>query len=154
MTTPTATLEVATMAESAKMLKDLKRALKDYAIEEKRKPATFFGEPEKPTFLAKPALRVAKHFDLQADLLVWSRRLGSLGIVHLLDDPAETEARVKRHIDQAAYMRHLILTDEGLKSYSDNKVDVHQAATVELVLVAPHHGDSLARIGQSLDRVA
>jgi hypothetical protein len=133
------------MAKTEEILEALKKALEDRGIGEQEGLATFLKESEKPTFLAKPTLRVAKHFDLQADLLIWSKRLGSLGIVHLLEDADKVEPQVRRHIDQAAYMRHLILSEKELED--------HQATTVELVLVAPYHGDTLAKIGRSLDRI-
>ncbi len=61
---------------------------------------------------AAPGLRIAGYLDLDPDLLIVDAELGTLGLVYRLN--AEIEARARTIIDQATYLRHLLVMDAGV----------------------------------------
>jgi energy-coupling factor transporter ATP-binding protein EcfA2 len=87
-------------------------------------------------YLRAPKLRIAGHFEPDIELLIHDRELGTLGMIQLLDavDPAAIRAQVSRYVDQATYLRHLLLT-----ARDEHGGDDRQIVTVELVLV--HRAD-------------
>ncbi|HEY2292361.1 MAG TPA: ATP-binding protein [Thermoanaerobaculia bacterium] len=99
-----------------------------------------------PVFLTSPSLRLARHFDPEVDLLVYDPVLGTLGLIHLLPEKGKKlEAKVKRWIDQATYVRHLLLTAPDPSSLP---------LTVELVLVVSDEPKSIRQIEEALGEVA
>ncbi len=99
------------------------------------------GDP--PVYLRSPALRLAQHFDLQADLLIHDPRYGTLGLVHAVEGP-DVQSAVERYLDQATYVRHLLL--------SERKSEHSLPLTVELVLVT--RPETLTALGDVLRQVA
>ena len=100
----------------------------------------------------RPKLLVADHFDLAADGLIWDGTFGSLGLVHILsDEGTESPVWIGKRINEAAYLRHLVLeampADQGQTSQTPY--------AVEIVFVSPapqpsgdHPGES--RLGDVL----
>jgi hypothetical protein len=76
--------------------------------------------------------RVARDLDLSPEILVIDYGLGTIGLVHMLgDSKAESLADLaKRHVDQATYLRHLLVT-EGVSAQIP---DFRLGYTVESVL--------------------
>lgn len=98
-------------------------------------------------FLVSAHLRFAQHFDLAVDLLVYDRVLGTLGLVYQLRKKGvKLVDEVLARIDQATYVRHLMVTHPALEN--------HLPLTVELVLLAQDEPSHLHRIGNALRRVA
>lgn len=84
-------------------------------------------------------IRVSEQVDLEMDALIRDGELGSLGVVHRVD--ARTD--VRRLIDQAAYLRHL-LVEEMRSTANANR----PAYAVEVVLALP--GDDAPNLGETL----
>lgn len=82
--------------------------------------------------LEAPAVRVAGELDLTPDLLVVDYGLATIGLVHIVaaSDVAVAD-QAKRHVDQATYLRHLLVT--GGVTAGDEGFALHY--TVECVLV-------------------
>lgn len=96
-------------------------------------------------FLVRPRLRLAQHFDLEVDLLIYDRLLGTVGLVYeLREQDAEIENEIRKLIDHAAYVRHLILNDPQLGDLLP--------LTVELTFIA--RPDHLDQFGKAMSRVA
>jgi energy-coupling factor transporter ATP-binding protein EcfA2 len=105
------------------------------------------GARPSPAFLVSPRLRLAQHYDLDVDLLVYDPGLGTVALVHrLVESAAGIAAEVQGRIDQATYVRHLLLVDRRL--------DGRLPLTVELVFLARDEPDHLDQIGRALGRVA
>jgi len=100
------------------------------------------------SYLIRPRLLVAHHFDITPVALIQDPALGTLGIVELVlaTEPGQVAAQVRRHVDVATYMRHLLLRDRTRGE--------RLAHTVELVLLAADENDAdrlvLAEIGNAL----
>jgi hypothetical protein len=80
-----------------------------------------------------PRFRVADELDLTPDLLILDHGLGTVGLIHLVEASTEESLvdQAKRHIDQATFLRHLLVT-HGAKGGPENfPLDY----TVECVLV-------------------
>ena len=78
-------------------------------------------------------VRVAGELDLTPDLLVLDFGLATIGLVHIvqISDRESLVDQAKRHVDQATYLRHLLVT-HGVKAGTESfPVDY----TVECVLV-------------------
>ena len=100
-----------------------------------------------PAFVVAPCLRFAHHFDLNVDLLVYDPALGTVGLVQRLRKiNSKVEREVQELIDQATYVRHLLLKDPSLKG--------RLPLTVDLVLLSHNDPKHLGRIGQALGRIA
>lgn len=80
------------------------------------------------------------HFEPACDILIYDAVIGALGVVHFLNNPEEDD--VRRHVEQAAYLRHIALT---------NADTGRQPLTVELVLVVDE--GSLSTVGAVLRQV-
>lgn len=105
------------------------------------------GEPAAAgqVFLVKPRLQLAQHFTLEVDLLIYDRLLGTVGLVYeLRAEGTQIDEEVRKGIDHAAYVRHLVLNDPQLGD--------RLPLTVELTFVARH--DHLAPFGKAMSRVA
>ncbi|HEV7516010.1 MAG TPA: AAA family ATPase, partial [Thermoanaerobaculia bacterium] len=96
-----------------------------------------------PIYLRAPVLRLADHFDLKVDLLIYDPSLGTLALVHAVE-AQDVQATVEKHVDQATYVRHLLLSESSDKGALP--------LTVELVLVT--RPDTLTDIGAILREVA
>ena len=59
-----------------------------------------------------PKIRVADELDLAPDLLVLDYGLGTIGLVHILQggENGALAEEARRHVDQATYLRHLLVT--------------------------------------------
>ena len=100
-----------------------------------------------PGFLVSPQLRLARHFDLVVGLLVYDPELGTLGLVHLLRAaPTQLLEEVQQRIDQATYVRHLLLAGPAATGCP-------LPLSVELVLVCDGR-EHLAEIGAAVREVA
>ncbi len=154
-----------------KLLGHLIDALNDtVGLREKTSLAALLqDEPEEEAaFLARPDsqdhdtpwLRMAYHFDLNVDVLILDKKLGTLGLVHILtpyrvypkkiDHKAITHIREKinRFVDHATYVRHLLVNDPNLNN--------HFPLTVELVIITRDTeikviGDTFREIAQQSD---
>jgi AAA domain-containing protein len=85
---------------------------------------------EQRSFVIEPALRVAGYLDLDPTILIADCLLGTLGLVFRLED--DFEQRSRTILDQATYLRHLLLMDSG----GDAKPS-RRAYGVECVLALP-----------------
>ncbi|HEY5706144.1 MAG TPA: ATP-binding protein [Terrimicrobiaceae bacterium] len=78
--------------------------------------------------------RVEGHLDVKASLLIHDAELGTLGLVHLVE-PTDDEAKWRQWfrdcIDEAVYLRHLLLVHTRPQQESDRPI----AYTIELVFV-------------------
>jgi len=83
--------------------------------------------PPKRAVIEEPSLRVAGYLDLDPDLLIVDSELGTLGLVYRLHE--EIEARARTIIDQATYLRHLLVMDAGVDARPQRR-----PYTVECVL--------------------
>ena len=67
-------------------------------------------------YMREPALRLALHFDIEPTFLVLDPLLGTLGVVELVMPEKkrmnEVSALVRRHVDRATYLRHLLLRNQ------------------------------------------
>jgi hypothetical protein len=72
--------------------------------------------------------------DLTPDLLILDYGIGTIGLVHILhiSDRESLVEQAKRHIDQATYLRHLLITS-GVKAEIEKSFPLDY--TVECVLV-------------------
>jgi energy-coupling factor transporter ATP-binding protein EcfA2 len=117
-----------------------------HSWDEIQEPQEAGGKPH-PIFLVSAQVRFAQHFDLEVDLLVYDRVLGTLGLVYQLRNRSlKLAGEVLGRIDQATYVRHLLATHNELKD--------RLPLTVELVLLAQNARSHLRRIGNALRRVA
>lgn len=125
------------------ILEELARALEGLGLQH----ASSLDEARTgPVFLVERHLRFARHFDLKMDLLIHDPTLGTLGLVQrLVKKESKLAEEVQHRIDQATYVRHLLLTAADLGG--------RLPLTVELVLLATNEPASLRQIGQALDRV-
>ena len=73
-------------------------------------------------------LRFADHFDPDFDIYISDPMRGSLGVVRCLEKTNEIQSPLTEAIDQATYLRHLLLEDNDLPTG-------HRAPAVELVVV-------------------
>jgi hypothetical protein len=87
------------------------------------------GEAE-ASFVVAPRVQVAGYLELQPTLLVADRRLGTLGLVHHLDQ--DFARRAETILDQATYLRHLLLMEAGVDARPPRR-----PYTVECVLALP-----------------
>ena len=80
-----------------------------------------------------PTFRVADELDLTPDLLILDHGLGTVGLVHVVEASTEESFvdQAKRHIDQATYLRHLLVTHGAKGGPESFPLDY----TVECVLV-------------------
>jgi AAA domain len=80
-----------------------------------------------------PQIRVADELDLHPDLLIVDYDLGAIGLVHIVQASASEplDEQCKRHVDQATYLRHLLVTRGVLAETVALPLDY----TVECVLV-------------------
>ncbi len=96
-------------------------------------------------FLVNPRMRLAQHFDLQADLLIHDRDLGTVGLVYELpEDKGKLVDEVEKRIDQATYVRYLML--------NHSEIGDRLPITVEVVFVASR--DQLDSFGKAMSNVA
>jgi AAA domain len=82
---------------------------------------------------AEAEIRAGDELDLSPDLLAVDYGLGTIGLVHIIQ-PSITEPlteQAKRHVDQATYLRHLLVS----KSVPAGTPDFPLQYTVECVLV-------------------
>ena len=97
--------------------------------------------------------RVEGHLDVRADLFIHDAELGTLGLVHVVE-PTDDEAKWRRwfrdRIDQAVYLRHLLLAHTRLQQESDRPI----AYTVELVFVLTEQSPAATTLaGQEMRRL-
>lgn len=129
----------------AQALKDLEAELKKRSAQKVKDLETLFAKNDlkKTTtqdlrYLHKPNVRLARHFDLEADMLIADQALGSLGIVRVLDTPKSSEQsfkeKVQNAIDQATYVRHLLLTDPNLRTDTPSNT-TNTPYTIDLLLI-------------------
>lgn len=79
------------------------------------------------------------HFDVTADLLIFDPVVGSIGLVRILTaktGPGKAGQQVRSYVDQAAYLRHLLVNEAERQS--------KLVPSVELVLVYPASVDAIA----------
>jgi len=79
------------------------------------------------------------HFDVTADLLIFDPAVGSIGLVRILTaktKPNMAGQQVRSYVDQAAYLRHLLVNEAERQS--------KLVPSVELVLVYPASVDAIA----------
>ena len=98
-------------------------------------------------YLRQPRLTVAQHFDIEPAFLILDPLLGSLGVVERVPAAiASVEEFVRRAVDHAAYLRHLLLRDQSRKA--------RHALAVELVLLVDGAADdpeaALGKLGEAL----
>jgi len=81
----------------------------------------------------RPAIRVAGELDLNPDLLIVDFGLGAIGLVHVTEalGGEKLAEEAKRHVDQATYLRDLLLSSGAVAGNASFQVDY----TVECVLV-------------------
>ncbi|MBP2315329.1 ATP-binding protein [Azospirillum soli] len=98
-----------------------------------------------PASLRETTLVGAGHFDVAPHLLVLDPRLGTVGLVHVVGREARSKPdTVRRLVEQAAYLRHLMLTEwrpEGKEPQARTRPERPLPLTVELVLVIPPDDD-------------
>jgi hypothetical protein len=68
--------------------------------------------PPKRSVIEKPQVRVAGYLDLEPDLLIVDSELATLGLIYRLND--NIDERAHTIIDQATYLRHLLVMDAGV----------------------------------------
>lgn len=96
-------------------------------------------------FLVNPRMRLAQHFDLEVDLLIHDRDLGTVGLVYELpEDKGKLVDEVEKRIDQATYVRYLMLNNP--------EIGDRLPITVEVVFVASP--DQLDSFGKAMSNVA
>ena len=80
-----------------------------------------------------PRFRVADELDLTPDLLILDHGLGTVGLVHIVEVSTQESLadQAKRHIDQATYLRHLLVAHGAKGGPESFRLDY----TVECVLV-------------------
>lgn len=93
-------------------------------------------------YLVKPKVRIAHHFDLEPAFLIRDSVLGTLGIVHRVESKPDPADQVRRYVDAATYVRHLLLRDPLRRNAP--------AMTVELVLLADDDPVITRGIGEAL----
>lgn len=79
------------------------------------------------------------HFDVTADLLIFDPAVGSIGLVRILNaktEPEKARQQVRSYVDQAAYLRHLLVNEAERQS--------KLVPSVELVLVYPASVNAIA----------
>jgi hypothetical protein len=102
-------------------------------------------DPEKErAYLPLPCVRLAHHFDVQAEFLIRDSAVGTLGIVNRVAPGSnkDVQAQVCRYVDAATYARHLLLRDPDRRTAP--------ALTVELVLLTAEAPDVTEAIGDAL----
>nr|WP_295829532.1 AAA family ATPase [uncultured Azospirillum sp.] len=114
---------------------------------------------DKPASLREKTLVGAGHFDVAPHLLVLDPRLGTVGLVHVVERDAKSKPdTVCRLVEQAAYLRHLTLTQwrpEGREVQAKTRSERPLPLTVELVLVIPPDDDPMrAALGGVLGDIA
>jgi energy-coupling factor transporter ATP-binding protein EcfA2 len=101
--------------------------------------AAFLAKDTKRTFLPRSGARPVEfrfqgHLDVKADLFIHDAELGTLGLVHVVK-PIRNETKWRQwfrdRIDEAVYVRHLLLEHTRLQQESDRPI----AYTVEIVYV-------------------
>jgi hypothetical protein len=111
---------------------------------------------DKVIFVLNPMLRVAHHFDPRIDILIRDDFFGTLGVVQILGSSQSVAADLRRLVDEAAYLRHLLLTNSLLpgdaSDHSDDEVGC--PFTVELVIVSLGDEASLQHVGQALREIS
>jgi hypothetical protein len=93
-------------------------------------------------YMVKPKVRIAHHFDLEPAFLIRDSLLGTLGIVHRVESKPDPADQVRRYVDSATYVRHLLLRDPLRRNAP--------ALTVELVLLADDDPVITHGIGEAL----
>lgn len=101
---------------------------------------------QRATFLSQPRLRVDFHFDIQPDVLIYDSKLGTLGLVKLIDAAGAVADQVHNLVDRATYVRHLVLLDR--------KRENRAPFSVELVIVTPPDEQANTDVGQALRTIA
>lgn len=83
-------------------------------------------------YLRDPKLRFCGHFEPEVDLLIHDPALCTLAMVQVVDagEPEAIRAQVRRYVDRATYLRHLLLTAREQQPAQDQ-----HTVSVELVLV-------------------
>ena len=138
---------------SSEIVDDLDAALRDpLGVRRIERVKDLFEAGTFTRYLREPRLTFALHFDIEPKFLVLDPTLGTFGIVELVMPgaaPADVEKAVRRHIDRATYLRHLLLRDTTRER--------RRPLNVELVLLTadPLDGeqDALAPIGTALRKV-
>lgn len=69
------------------------------------------------------------HFDIKADLLVFDPLMGTVGLVRILAADDDADQHVRSYVDQAAYLRHLLIGEAEFRKAL--------VPSVELVLILP-----------------
>ena len=135
---------------SSDIVDDLDAALRDpLGVRRIERVKDLFEAGTFTRYLREPRLTFALHFDIEPKFLVLDPTLGTFGIVELVMPgaaPADVEKAVRRHIDRATYLRHLLLRDTTRER--------RRPLNVELVLLTadPLDGeqDALAPSGTAL----
>ncbi|MEO5375787.1 MAG: AAA family ATPase [Alphaproteobacteria bacterium] len=116
---------------------------------------------DKPVSLLDQTVVIAGQFECHADLLVLDPKLGTLGLVRAVtaqETEKETDTLIRRHVEHAALIRHLVLTHHARKGdgAENNKGERSLPLTVELVLMIPPKApdDLRSRIGGVLVKIA
>ena len=103
-------------------------------------------------FLLGPVhMRIADQLDLVADAVVHDGILGSLGLIHLLPGAPAEEAWFRQRIDQAAYLRHLLLSHRQPGELAE-RTTVY-AVEVVFVLTGSNAAAAESIIGDLLRRI-
>src|SRR5580765_1540917 len=140
-------------ARSQTIVGDLDTALRDVLGVRRVDDLARFSDPKDGVarYLAQPRLRIDAHFNLEPAFLIFDPTLGTLGLVELVlaepgAPPDAYAASVRKCIDEATYLRHLLLRDQ--------KLDGNRALTVELVLLTTDEtardDGRVATIGETL----
>lgn len=108
--------------------------------------------PGQTAYIVQPSLVMAGYFELEPDLLILDDHLGTVGLVHGLEqeeEPGAITRQVRRWIDEATYVRHLLEVNTA-----DQATSAFLTRSVELVLVVPGENRILAEVGESLRDIA
>src|SRR4029079_13499901 len=152
---PSLSVRMTTHPQKRTIVHALDGALRDtLGLHHKSTLDEFFGPGPFGRYLRDRDLRMAQHFDLAPAFLILDPLLGSLGIVEAtlpmgVSKDEDVGALVRRHIDTATYVRHLLLRDKLLAG--------RKALTVELVLLTADETSEekkfLEEIGTALRQV-
>jgi hypothetical protein len=133
-------------ATQDRLRSELVAGVKDYLGVQQSNDLQHLLRATQATFLEQPKLRLAYHFDIQPDVLIYDSALGTLGLVHIVCGDGDVENAVHLLIDRATYVRHLLLTDP-------KRVD-RAAFSVELVIATPADEQIGTAVGNALRTTA
>src|SRR4051812_25024463 len=72
-------------------------------------------------YVLNPSLLACEHFEFKARALIKEPQLGVLGVVQRIEATEKAEEKLRAYIDQATYLRRLLLQNAGpreLRAYS------------------------------------